>query len=103
MALAKLKFGMAPSHPGDFIQGEVLEPLGLTVAKASEVLGVRRATLSDLLNEKTTLSPEMAMRIELAFGVKAEMLLGMQALWDAHAVRSRAAGLGVKRYNPAAA
>jgi plasmid maintenance system antidote protein VapI len=56
--------------------------------------------LSDLVNEKTSLSPEMAMRIELAFGVKADGMLHIQALWDAHEARRHAATLRVKRYRP---
>ena len=50
---------------------------------AAEVLGVRRATLSDLLNSNAALSPEMALRIEMAFGVSMDMLLRMQAWYDA--------------------
>ena len=60
---------MTPSHPGDFIRTEVIEELGLSVTKAAEILGVRRATLSDLLNGNAALSPEMALRIEKAFDV----------------------------------
>jgi antitoxin HigA-1 len=55
--------GMKPSHPGDFIRTEILDELGLTVSKAAEVLQVRRATLSDLVNGKAGVSPEMALRI----------------------------------------
>ena len=64
-----IKVKMVPSHPGNFVRTEIVEELGLTVTKAAEVLGVRRATLSGLLNSKTALSPEMALRIEKAFGV----------------------------------
>jgi addiction module HigA family antidote len=56
-----------------------LEELHLSVSKAAEALGVRRATLSDLVNEKAGLSPEMALRIEKAFGVSMDTLLKMQA------------------------
>jgi addiction module HigA family antidote len=62
------------------------------------VLGVRRATLSDLVNEKTSLSPEMALRIEKAFGVNMDTLLQMQAWHDAHAMRDRSNEIRVKRY-----
>ena len=65
----RVKVGMRPPHPGSFIRKEILEALGLSVARAAEALGVRRATLSDLLNGKAGLSPEMAFRIEKAFGV----------------------------------
>lgn len=70
---------MTPCHPGDFIRTEVVEELGLNVTKAATILGVRRATLSDLLNGHAALSPEMALRIEKAFGVNMDTLLSMQA------------------------
>ena len=54
-------------HPGAFIKTEVLDELGLSVTKAAELLDVRCATLSDLVNEKAALSPEMALRLEKAF------------------------------------
>ena len=84
------KVGMAPPHPGTFIREEILEELHLTISKAAEILDVRRATLSELVNGNAALSPEMALRIEKAFGVDMDMLLRMQAWYDAHAVRSRA-------------
>lgn len=101
MAKEPLKMGMSPLHPGEFVRTEVLNELGLTITKAAKVLGVRAATLSDLVNEKVSLSPEMAMRIELAFAIKADLLLRMQALYDSMTIRARAAELGVKRYNAA--
>ena len=101
MAREPLKMGMAPVHPGEFIRTEIWDELGLSIAKAAKVLDVRAATLSDLVNEKASLSPEMAMRIELAFEVKADLLLRMQALYDGMLIRSRAGQLNVKRYNAA--
>jgi len=95
-----LKTGMHPPHPGAFIRSEILEELDLSVSKASEILDVRRATLSDLLNEKTSLSPEMALRIELAFDIKADMLLKIQAWHDSITVREKADDLKVQRYAP---
>lgn len=95
-----IKIGMKPPHPGQFVRIEILDELNLSIAKAAEVLGVRAATLSDLINEKASLSPEMAMRIELAFGVKADMLLRIQAWHDTESLRARAKELGVRRYQP---
>ena len=69
MASNGIKVNMTPSHPGDFIRTEVIEGLGLNVTRAAEILGVRRATLSSLLNGNATLSAEMALRIEKAFGI----------------------------------
>lgn len=99
--MSRIKVGMAPPHPGAFIRDEILEELHLSISDAAEVLGVRRATLSDLVNGGATLSPEMALRVEKAFGVDMEMLLRMQAWHDAHAMRSRAGEIDVKRYQPA--
>ena len=92
---------MTPSHPGEFVRIEVIEELGLNVTPAAEVLGVRRATLSDLLNGNAALSPEMALRIEKAFDVSMDMLLRMQAWYDASRMRARAEEIRVERYQPA--
>ena len=78
-----IKIGMKPSHPGAFIRTEIIDELGLRVTEAADVLRVRRATLSDLLNEKAALSPEMALRLEKAFNLNMDMLLRMQAWHDA--------------------
>ena len=96
-----VKIGMKPPHPGDFIRTEILEELDLSIAKAADVLGVRRATLSDLVNGKASLSPEMALRVEKAFGVSMDTLLRMQAWYDSHAMREHAGEIHVDRYEPA--
>ena len=95
-----VKVGMTPPHPGQFIRAEVLAPLGLSITKAAEILGVRRATLSDLTNGKASLSPEMALRIEKAFGLDMDTMLRMQAWHDAIAMRGRAKDIDVRRYEP---
>lgn len=100
MSEAPDKIGMKPPHPGIFIREEILEPLELSVARAAEVLDVRRATLSDLINGKAALSPEMALRIEKAFGVNMDMLLKMQAWHDTYVMRERAGEITVQRYTP---
>lgn len=92
--------GMMPSHPGEFIRRQALEPLELTIGKAAEILGVRRATLSDLVNGKTSLSPEMALRLEKAFNVKMDFLLRMQALYDAARMRQSEKEIDVMRFQP---
>ena len=79
MANSSMEVGMTPSHPGEFIRLEVIEELGLGVAAAARILGVRRAALSDLLNGKAALSPEMALRMEKTFGASMGLLLRMQA------------------------
>ncbi len=77
---------------------EVIEPLNLTVTKAAAILGVTRPALSALLNCRAALSPEMALRIEKAFGPKMDTLLRMQAAYEVAEVRRRAADIKVKRY-----
>ena len=89
-----------PPHPGDLIRTEVIEALDLSVTQAAEILGVRRATLSDLLNEKAGLSPEMALRIEKAFGPKMEHMLQMQLAYDIAQVRSYEQEIKVTHYSP---
>ena len=101
MSTGGIKIGMTPSHPGAFIRFEVIEELGLSVAAAARILGVRRATLSDLLNGNASLSPEMALRVEKAFGVSMDLLLRMQAWHDTTRMRARADEIDVRRYQPA--
>ena len=101
MSNGPVKIGMKPPHPGDFIRTEILEALGLSIAKAAEILDIRRATLSDLVNSKASLSPEMALRIEKAFGVSMDTLLRMQAWYDSHIMREHAGEIHVNRYEPA--
>ena len=100
MANDGTKVYMTPSHAGDFIRTEIIEELGLSVTRAAQILGVRRATLSDLLNANAGLSPEMALRIEKAFGIGMDMLLRMQAWYDASQMRARAGEIRVQRYEP---
>lgn len=92
-----------PPHPGDLIRTEIIKPLGLSVTQAAEAIGVRRATLSDLLNEKAALSPEMALRIEKAFGPKMDHLLRMQLAYDVARMRSHEGEIQVPPYAPATA
>ena len=101
MATCRMGVNMTPAHPGDFVRTEVIEEHGLSVTKAAEILGVRRSTLSDVLNGRAALSPEMALRIEKAFDVRMDLLLQMQAWYDASRMRARAGEISVHRYQPA--
>jgi addiction module HigA family antidote len=94
----QIKISMSPPHPGEFFRDEILEELGLSVSKAAEILDVRRATLSDLIHGNASLSPEMALRMEKAFGLSMDTMLRMQAWYDAQAMRRRAGEIDVKRY-----
>ena len=87
-----------PSHPGQFIRMEIIEPLGLSVTKAAEVLGVTRPALSALLNKRASLSPEMALRIEKAFGPTMDHLMRMQLAFDLAQARKRDGTIKLKRY-----
>ncbi len=90
-----------PPHPGDLIRTEIVEALGLSVSKAADILKVRRATLSDLLHGKSALTPEMALRIEKAFGPDMDHLLRMQLAYDVARTRQFASAISIKRYVPA--
>jgi antitoxin HigA-1 len=76
-----------PPHPGGFILRECIEPLGLSITQAAEALGVSRKTLSELVNEKCGISPEMAVRLSKVFGSAPETWLRQQAQYDLAQVR----------------
>jgi addiction module HigA family antidote len=95
------KVALKLCHPGEFIRTESLKELNLSVSKAAEPLGVRRATLSHLVNEKAALLPEMALRIEKAFDVSMDTLLRMQAWYDTYATRKCEGEIKLKKYGPA--
>ena len=88
-----------PPHPGGVIRRQVIEPLGLSVTDGAGILGVTRQALSLLLNERTDLSPEMALRIEKAFGQKMDHLMRMQLAFDLARQRRRGGRIRVKRYS----
>ena len=71
-----------PPHPGGFILRLCIEPLGLTITEAASALGVTRTTLSELVNERRGISPEMAVRLSQVFGRSAESWLLQQAQYD---------------------
>ncbi len=89
-----------PAHPGQFIRMEVIEPLGLSVTQAARILGVTRPALSALLNGRAALSPDMALRIEKAFGPKMDTLLRMETAYEIAEARDRQGSIKVKRYVP---
>lgn len=79
-----------PPHPGTIIFEECIEPLGLSITAAAAALGVTRNTLSELVNGRRGISPEMAVRLEKVFGGSAESWLVQQAQFDlAHVERGR--------------
>ena len=79
-----------PPHPGEIIKALCLEPLDVTVTQAAEALGVSRKTLSAILNGRAGISPEMAVRLSIAFGTSAESWLNQQTQYDLwHAEQGR--------------
>ena len=86
-----------PTHPGAIVKSS-LEALDLSVTKAAEILGVSRQALSTLINERASISPEMAIRLEKAFGSTAETWLQMQTNFDIWHARQRADEIHVERY-----
>jgi addiction module HigA family antidote len=88
-----------PAHPGGFIKHEIIAPLDLTVTAAAAALGVTRAALSALLNERASLSPEMALRVEKAFGVSMDTLMRMQNSYDIAQMRRREGEIRVGKFN----
>ncbi|MDP9057166.1 MAG: HigA family addiction module antitoxin [Pseudomonadota bacterium] len=88
----------SPAHPGGFIKYDILEPLGLSVTAAAVALGVTRAALSALLNERAHLSPEMALRLEKAFAVPMDTLMRMQNSYDIAQTRKREGEIDVARF-----
>lgn len=81
-----------PPHPGEVLKTLCLEPLGLTVTEAAKALGVSRKTLSAILNGRAGISPEMAIRLSIAFDTTAESWLNQQTqydLWQAEQSRRR--------------
>ena len=92
----------SPAHPGGFVKHEIIEALELSVTDAARALGVTRAALSAVLNERARLSPEMALRIEKAFGVSMDTLMRMQNSYDIAQARTRAGEIEVALFEGAA-
>lgn len=86
-----------PPHPGEFIRTEIIEAAGLTVTAAAAALRVSRPALSSLLNSKSDLSGDMALRIEKAFGVRMDTLMRMQSSYDIAETRKREKKIQVQR------
>ena len=79
-----------PPHPGEILKSLCLEPLGVSITQAAEALGVSRKTLSSILNGRAGISPEMAVRLSIAFDTSAESWLNQQSQFDLwHAEQSR--------------
>ena len=86
-----------PAHPGRIVRSACLEPLGLSVTAAAKVLGVTRQALNNVINGKSGISPEMAIRLTKAFGSTAETWLQMQLAYDLAAARRDTGKIKVRR------
>ncbi|MCC6603166.1 MAG: HigA family addiction module antidote protein [Anaerolineae bacterium] len=86
-----------PPHPGEILKELCLEPLELTVTRAAEALGVSRKTLSAILNGRAGISPEMAIRLSLAFDTSAESWLNQQTQYDLWLARQNQQTIKVER------
>jgi len=91
-----------PPHPGLSVRHDCLEPLGLSVTEAATKLGVSRKQLSDIVNCRSGISPEMAIRLDKAFGGGAETWLRLQAAYDLAQAMRHADRIKVERLTPAA-
>ncbi len=90
-----------PPHPGEILKELCLKPLGLTVTETAKALGVSRKTLSGILNGHAGISPEMAIRLSIAFDTTAESWLNQQVQYDLWQAEQRRDQLRVKRLSAA--
>ena len=90
-----------PPHPGEVLRQMCLDPLGLTVTQAAEALRVSRKTVSAILNSRAGISPEMAVRLSLAFGTTSELWLNLQVQHDLARAERKRARLKVRRLSAA--
>lgn len=91
-----------PPHPGLSVRHDCLEPIGLSVTEAARKLGVSRKQLSDVVNGRSGISPEMAIRLDKAFGGGADTWLRLQAAYDLAQALRHADRIKVDRLTPAA-
>jgi len=90
-----------PPHPGEILRTLCIEPLSLSVTEAARALGVSRKTLSNLLNGRTGISPEMAVRLSIAFDTSAESWMNQQTQYDLWRIQQRRGEFKVKKLSAA--
>ena len=91
-----------PPHPARIVRQECIEPLRLTITAAAKGLGVTRKALSELVNGKSGISPEMAVRLSQAFGSSPELWLGLQMDYDLAQLQKKGIKIRVQKLAPAA-
>ena len=89
-----------PQHPGKAIRVSCLEPNNLTVTEGAKILGVSRQNLNNIVNEKSAVSPEMAIRVAKAFGGTPDAWYRMQSAYDIAQAKKKAGKIKVKTYKP---
>ena len=90
-----------PPHPGEILKELCLEPLGVSVTEAAKALGVSRKTLSSIINAKSGISPEMAVRLSIAFDTSSESWMNQQTQYDLWQAEQHRKELRVKRLSAA--
>ena len=90
-----------PPHPGEVLRELCIEPMGLSITSVAEALGVARKTLSAILNGRAGVSPEMAVRLSLAFGTSSESWLNQQSQYDLWKAEKKRNSLNVKKLSAA--
>lgn len=90
-----------PPHPGEILKELCLEPLGVSITEAAQALGVSRKTLSSIINGKAGISPEMAVRLSIAFNTSSESWLNQQTQYDLWQAEQHRNELRVKRLSAA--
>lgn len=90
-----------PPHPGEILRELCLEPLNITITEAAEALGVSRKTLSAILNGRAGISPEMAVRLSIAFGTSSDSWLNQQTQYDLWQAEQNRKKLRVKKLSAA--
>ena len=91
-----------PPHPGLSVRHDCLEPFGLSVTEAARKLGVSRKQLSDIVNSRAGISPEMAIRLDKAFGGGADTWYRLQSTWELAQALTKADQIKVERLSPVA-
>lgn len=95
-----LKRGMAPVHPGRILKNNYIHPLGLTISEMAKGLGVSRKQVSSIINQRSGISPEMAVRLSEAFGTSVELWTNLQSRYDAYQAHKKVSREGIKRFYP---
>ena len=89
-----------PPHPGELLREFWLEPMGLSITAIAKQIHVPRKTLSEVVNGRAAVSPEMAVRLEMALGKSAQSWLGHQSAYDLWQLQAKKASMGVQRLTP---